>query len=118
MWQADALRGLPLPERRNASKPLEPPCGGPLYRSRGGRPETRLTDGVLTVFCKYMGSLFTKAWGHEERRFEATKRDVARTLLLFRRASTALKQAKKTGEESVAAVEPRSEWPSSTKPCR
>jgi hypothetical protein len=64
-----------------------------------------LTDAALTMFWKYMGSLFTKARGREERRFQATKRDVARTLLLFRRTIAALKQAKETGEEGVAAVE-------------
>jgi len=47
--------------------------------------ETRLTDAILAMFCKYMGSLFTKARGRDERRFQTTKRDVARTLLLFRR---------------------------------
>ncbi len=67
--------------------------------------ETRLTDATLAMFCKYVGSLFTKARGREERRFQATRRDVARTLLLFRRTIAALKHAKETGEEGVAAVE-------------
>jgi hypothetical protein len=67
--------------------------------------ETRLTDAILAMFCKYMGSLFTKARGRDERRFQTTKRDVARTLLLFRRTIAALKRAKETGEEGVAAVE-------------
>ena len=67
--------------------------------------ETRLTDAILAMFCKYLGSLFTKARGRDERRFQTTKRDVARTLLLFRRTIAALKRAKETGEEGVAAVE-------------
>ena len=67
--------------------------------------ETRLTDAILGMFCKYMGSLFTKARSRDERRFQTTKRDVARTLLLFRRTIAALKRAKETGEEGVAAVE-------------
>ncbi len=67
--------------------------------------EIRLTDATLAMFCKYVGSLFTKARGRDERRFQATRRDVARTLLLFRRTIAALKQAKETGEEGVAAVE-------------
>jgi len=67
--------------------------------------ETRLTDAVLAMFCKYMGSLFTKARGRDERRFQTTKRDVARTLRLFRRTIAALKQAKETGEDGVAVVE-------------
>ncbi|MGI4795848.1 MAG: Tn3 family transposase, partial [Janthinobacterium lividum] len=67
--------------------------------------ETRLTDAILAMFCKYMGSLFTKARGRDERRFQTTKRDVARTLLLFRRTIAALKRAKETGEEGGTAVE-------------
>ncbi len=55
--------------------------------------ETRLTDALLSMFSKYVGSLFTKARGRDERRFQATKRDVARTLLLFRRTIVALKRA-------------------------
>lgn len=67
--------------------------------------EIRLTDATLAMFCKYVGSLFTKARGRDERRFQATRRDVARTLLLFHRTIAALKQAKEAGEEGVAAVE-------------
>lgn len=67
--------------------------------------ETRLTDAILAMFCKYMGSLFTKARGRDDRRFQTTKRDVARTLRLFRRTIAALKQAKETGEDGVAVVE-------------
>ncbi|MDT7953463.1 MAG: DUF4158 domain-containing protein [Acetobacteraceae bacterium] len=59
--------------------------------------EIRLTDAVLAMFCKYMGSLFTKARGRDERRFQTTKRDAARTLRLFRRTIAALKQAKESG---------------------
>jgi TnpA family transposase len=67
--------------------------------------ETRLADATLTMFEKYMGSLFTKAQNRDERRFQATKRDVAKALLLFRRTITALKQAKETGEDGVAVVD-------------
>ncbi|MFL5337380.1 MAG: DUF4158 domain-containing protein, partial [Geminicoccaceae bacterium] len=65
----------------------------------------QLTDAALSMFGKYVGSLFTKARGRDERRFQATKRDVARTLLLFQRTITALKRAQETGEDGVAAVE-------------
>ncbi len=37
--------------------------------------EMRLTDAILAMFCKYVGSLFTKARGRDERRFQTTKRD-------------------------------------------
>ena len=67
--------------------------------------ETRLADATLAMFEKYMGSLFTKARNRDERRFQATKRDVAKALLLFRRTIAALKQAKETGEDGVAAVD-------------
>ena len=66
---------------------------------------TRLADATLAMFEKYMGSLFTKAQNRDERRFQATKRDVAKALLLFRRTIAALKQAQQTGEDGVAAVD-------------
>ena len=67
--------------------------------------ETKLADATLAMFEKYMGSLFTKARGKDERRFSAAKRDVAKALLLFRRTIFTLKQAKATGEEGVSAIE-------------
>ena len=57
------------------------------------------------MFEKYIGSLFTKARSKDERRFQATKRDVAKALLLFRRTIAALKRAKQAGEDGVAVVE-------------
>jgi len=67
--------------------------------------ETRLADATLAMFEKYMGSLFSKAQNRDERRFQATKRDVAKALLLFRRTIAALKQAQETGEDGVAVVD-------------
>jgi TnpA family transposase len=67
--------------------------------------DARLTDATLAMFEKYMGTLFSRARNRDERRFQATRRDVARALLLFRRTIAALKQAKATGEDGVAAVE-------------
>jgi TnpA family transposase len=67
--------------------------------------ETRLADATLAMFEKYMGSSFTKARNRDERRFQATKRDVAKTLILFRRTIAALKQARQTGEDGVAVVD-------------
>ena len=66
---------------------------------------TRLADATLAMFEKYMGSLFTKAQNRDERRFQATKRDVAKALLLFRRTIAALKQAQETGEDGVTVVD-------------
>lgn len=52
-----------------------------------------------------MGTLFTRARGRDERRFQATRQDVAKALLLFRRTIAALRLAKETGEEGVAVVD-------------
>jgi hypothetical protein len=67
--------------------------------------QARLTDATLAMFEKYIGSLFSKAQNRDERRFQATKRDVAKALLLFRRTIAALKQAQATGEDGVAVVD-------------
>jgi TnpA family transposase len=67
--------------------------------------EARLTDATLAMFEKYIGSLFSKAQNRDERRFQATKHDVAKALLLFRRTIAALKQAQATGEDGVAVVD-------------
>ena len=53
------------------------------------------------MFEKYIGSLFTKAQNRNERRFQTTKRDVAKALILFRRTIAALRQAEETGEDGV-----------------
>ena len=67
--------------------------------------ETRLADATLAMFEKYIGSLFSKAQNRDERRFQTTKRDVAKALLLFRRTIAALKLAQATGEDGVAVVD-------------
>lgn len=66
---------------------------------------TRLSDATLAMFEKYMGTLFSRAQNRDERRFQATRRDVARALVLFRRTITTLRRAKEAGEDGVAAVE-------------
>lgn len=66
---------------------------------------TRLTDATLAMFEKYIGALFSRAQNRDERRFQATRRDVARALVLFRRTITALRHAKEAGEDGVAVVE-------------
>ena len=67
--------------------------------------ETQLTDATLAMFEKYMGTLFSRARNRDERRFQATRRDVAKALVLFRRMSAALRHAKEAGEDGVAVVE-------------
>ena len=84
---------------------LEPARRTAILVAQVANLETRLADATLAMFEKYMGSLFTKAQNRDERRFQATKRDVAKALILFRRTIAALKQAKETGEDGVAVVD-------------
>ena len=67
--------------------------------------ETRLTDATLAMFEKYMGTLFSRARNRDEKRFQATRRDVAKALVLFRRTIAALRHAKEAGEDGVAVVD-------------
>ena len=84
---------------------LEPARRTAILVAQVSNLETRLADATLAMFEKYVGSLFTKAQSRDERRFQATKRDVAKALILFRRTIAALKQAKATGEDGVAVVD-------------
>ena len=52
-----------------------------------------------------MGTLFSRARSRDERRYQATRRDVAKALALFRRTIAALRHAKEAGEDGVAVVE-------------
>jgi TnpA family transposase len=84
---------------------LEPTRRTAILVVQAASLETRLTDATLAMFEKYMGTLFSRARNRDERRFQATRRDVARALVLFRRTIAALRHAKETGEDGVAAVE-------------
>ena len=84
---------------------LEPTRRAAILVAQVAMLEIRIADATLAMFAKYMGSLFTKARNRDERRFQATKRDVAKALLLFRRTIAALKQARETGEDGVAVVD-------------
>jgi hypothetical protein len=84
---------------------LEPARRTAILVAQVADVEARLADATLAMFEKYMGSLFTKARNRDEQRFQATKRDVAKALLLFRRTIAALKQARQTGEDGVAVVD-------------
>src|SRR5689334_4245836 len=48
---------------------------------------------------------FSKAQNRGERRFQATKRDVAKALLPLRRTIAAFKQAQETSEDGVAVLD-------------
>jgi TnpA family transposase len=84
---------------------LEPARRTAILVAQVAHLDTRVADATLAMFEKYIGSLFTKARGKDERRFQATKRDVAKALLLFRRTIAALKRAKQAGEDGLAVVE-------------
>jgi TnpA family transposase len=84
---------------------LEPARRTAILVAQAASLETRLTDAALAMFEKYVGTLFSRARNRDERRFQATRRDVARALLLFRRTIAALRQAKAAGEDGVSVVE-------------
>ena len=84
---------------------LEPARRTAMLVAQAASLETRLSDVTLAMFEKYMGTLFTRARGRDERRFQATRQDVAKALLLFRRTIAALRLAKESGEEGVAVVD-------------
>jgi len=84
---------------------LEPTRRMAILAVQAASLETRLSDATLAMFEKYMGTLFSRARNRDERRFQATRRDVARALILFRRTIAALRHAKEAGEDGVATVE-------------
>ena len=84
---------------------LEPARRTAILTVQAASLETRLSDATLAMFEKYMGTLFSRARNRDERRFQATRRDVARALVLFRRTIAALRHAKEAGEDGVAVVE-------------
>jgi hypothetical protein len=84
---------------------LEPARRTAILAVQAASLETRLSDATLAMFEKYMGTLFSRARNRDEKRFQATRRDVARALILFRRTIAALRHAKEAGEDGVAVVE-------------
>ena len=84
---------------------LEPERRTAILAVQAASLETRLSDATLAMFEKYMGTLFSRARNRDERRFQATRRDVARALVLFRRTIAALRHAKEAGEDGVAVIE-------------
>ena len=84
---------------------LEPARRTAILAVQAASLETRLSDATLAMFEKYMGTLFSRARNRDDKRFQATRRDVARALILFRRTIAALRRAKEAGEDGVAVVE-------------
>lgn len=73
---------------------LEPARRTAILVAQAASLETRLSDTTLAMFEKYIGTLFTRARNRDERRFQATRQDVVRALLLFRRTIAALRPRK------------------------
>ncbi len=71
---------------------LEPARRTAILAVQAASLETRLSDATLAMFEKYMGTLFSRARNRDERHFQATRRDVARALILFRRTIAALRR--------------------------
>ena len=70
---------------------LEPTRRTAILIVQAASLEARATDATLAMFEKYIGTLFSRARNRDERRLQATRRDVARALVLFRRTIAALR---------------------------
>ena len=72
--------------------------------------EARLSDGALAMFDKLVGSMFARARKRQERRYQATTRDVARLMRLFDRTIGALTEAHEQKMDLSAAIEEEIGW--------
>ncbi len=84
---------------------LEPNRRTAVLAAQAIHLETELADAALTLFERFMGTLFTRARSRGEQRFTATRADVTRTLVLFRRMIMAVHEAKSTGEDGLDVIE-------------
>jgi TnpA family transposase len=72
--------------------------------------EARLTDALLDMADKLIGSLFARARKAKERRYVASTRDVGRLMRLFHGTIEALEAAQKTERDGFAVVDERVGW--------
>ena len=72
--------------------------------------ETRLSDAAIGMFDKLVGSLFTRARRGQERRYQATTRDVGQLMRLFGRTIDALTSARDGDADPVALVDETIGW--------
>ncbi len=72
--------------------------------------EARLTDALLDMADKLIGSLFARARKAKERRYVASTRDVGRLMRLFRGTIEALDTAQKIERDGFAVVDERVGW--------
>jgi len=72
--------------------------------------ETRLSDAAMEMFDKLVGSLFTRAKRGQERRYQATARDVGQLMRLFGRTIAALSEAREGEADALAVVDEAIGW--------
>ena len=72
--------------------------------------ETRLSDAAVEMFDKLVGSLFTRARRGQERRYQATARDVGQLMRLFGRTIAALSEAREGEADALAVVDEAVGW--------
>lgn len=72
--------------------------------------DTRLADAAIGMFDKLVGSLFTRARRGQERRYQATTRDVGQLMRLSGRTIDALTAARDGDGDPVALVDETVGW--------
>ncbi|MHA6770321.1 Tn3 family transposase [Sphingobium ummariense] len=70
----------------------------------------RLTDAVLTMFCRLIGRLFTKSRARQERRHLDDRKATARLLRMFGDTLRALTEANETGEDTFDVLDREVGW--------
>jgi hypothetical protein len=71
--------------------------------------ETRLSDAAIEMFDKLVGWLFTRAKRGQERRYQATARDVGQLMRLFGRTIAALAEAREKAD-ALSVVDQAVGW--------
>ncbi|SEF07583.1 Transposase and inactivated derivatives, TnpA family [Rhizobiales bacterium GAS188] len=72
--------------------------------------EARLSDAAVEMFDKLVGSLFTRAKRGQERRYQATARDVGQLMRLFGRTIAALSEAREGEADALAVIDEAVSW--------
>ena len=72
--------------------------------------ETRLADAAIDMFDKLVGSLFSRARRGQERRYQATTRDVGQLMRLFGRTIAALSEARDCDTDALAVIDETVGW--------
>jgi TnpA family transposase len=73
--------------------------------------EARLTDAVLDMADKLVGTMFVRAKNAREKRIIADTREVGRLMRLFHGTIDALKTARESGRDGLAVIDETVGWP-------